>query len=403
MSLDLPATMRQLEAVAERLRQGLAEYMARLDALAAFARTLPLEALRRAAQESPRRLPFLPAEPLDPLPSAYDPPSLPYPWRALATDGSHIDLNRHLPLRCYLINIGRVAITYGAEEPPLLESTPHLFADSADLHLYDIATRKTIVVEGALVTLYRSGLEVQALASLVQRCTPPYPTVGLVDGSLVLWAPEGGQWPEVVRQRFVRAVFLQGLETLRLQAGRFPLAVGGYISLPNSAEVINTLRLALCTSPPGECPSLVAPEREPTCPCAVARGFTDRDLFRRLLEPGQRSGLFRSLSVLVREEYGANQAIYFFYLHAGPEVVRVEMPAWCARQPMLVGLLHASLLEQVRRGDGYPLVLQEAHEQAVISSADREAFRLLVEESLAQRHLPVYTSEKQRSKRLRSL
>jgi NurA-like 5'-3' nuclease len=60
-------------------------------------------------------------------------------------------------------------------------------------------------------------------------------------------------------------------------------------------------------------------------------------------------------------------------------------------------------LGQAECASGYPLALQEAHEQAVVSPADREAFRLLVEEALARRGLPVYTSEKQRSKRLRSL
>lgn len=403
MSLDLSATLRQLEPLAERLRQEMASHLARLDALVQHARQVPVETIQRAVRESPRRLPFLPAEPVEPLSSVYFPPPLSRPWRVLATDGSHIDINRHLPLRCYLINIGRVAITYGGNDSPVLDSTPCLFADPDDLRLYDTSTRKTILVEGPLVTLYRSGLEVQALASLARGCATPYPTVALLDGSLVLWAPEGGQWPEVVRQRFVRSLFLEGLETLRRQAQHSPLAVGGYISLPNSAEVVNALRLSLCSYPPGTCPSLAGKEATPSCPCAVGQGFTDRDLFRRLLQPGQRSGLFRSLSVLVQEEYGEAQAVYFFYLHAGEEIVRLEVPAWCAREEGLLALLHGAILEQVRQGLGYPMALQEAHEQAVVSTGDREAFRRLVEEALAQHGLPVYTSEKQRSKRLRSL
>lgn len=401
MSLDLAQTLRQLEPLAERLRQDLATHLARLDALVASARKVPLDTVQQAVRETPPRLPFLPGEPLEPIPSVYNAPALPRPWRVLAADGSHIDVSRHLPIHCYLINIGRVSITYGANDPTLMDSTPRLFADPEDLFLYDAATRKTVFVAGPLVNLYRTGLEVQALASLAQGCVTPCPTVALYDGSLVLWAPQGGQWPEVVRQRFVREVFLAGLDALRQQGLRFPLAVGGYISLPNSSEVVNALRLALCSHPPGECPTLT--RREASCPCAIALGFTDRDLFRRLLQPGQRSGLFRSRSVLVQEEYGEAQAVHFFYLHAGVEIARLEVPAWCAREPGLLDLLHAAVLEQVRRGLGYPLALQEAHEQAVVSSADRETFRFLVEETLAQRGLPVYTSEKQRSKRLRSL
>ncbi|MFN3975339.1 MAG: DNA double-strand break repair nuclease NurA [Dehalococcoidia bacterium] len=403
MSLDLAGTIRQLEALAERLRQDVASHLARLDALVAHARGTPLDAIQRVVRETPPRLPFLPGEPLEPVASAYSAQALPRPWRVLAADGSHIDVSRHLPIRCYLINIGRVSITYGAGDPPLMDSTPRLFGDPEDLSLYDPSSRRVIFMEGPLVNLYRTGLEVQALASLARECGAAHPTVALCDGSLVLWAPQGGQWPEVVRQRFVHGVFLTALEGLRQQGRRFPLAVGGYISLPNSSEVVNALRLALCIHPPGECPSLTRREAEPSCPCGVAQGFTDRDLFRRLLQPGQRSGLFRSLSALVREEYGEAQAVHFFYLHTGDELARLEVPAWCAQEPTLLDLLHSAVMEQVQRGLGYPLALQEAHEQAVVSSSDRETFRLLVEETLAERGLPVYTSEKQRSKRLRSL
>ena len=42
------------------------------------------------------------------------PPDVPQDWTALSVDGSHIDVDRHLPLRCHLINLGGCAITYGA-------------------------------------------------------------------------------------------------------------------------------------------------------------------------------------------------------------------------------------------------------------------------------------------------
>ena len=42
------------------------------------------------------------------------PPDVPQDWTALSVDGSHIDVDRHLPLRCHLINLGGCAITFGA-------------------------------------------------------------------------------------------------------------------------------------------------------------------------------------------------------------------------------------------------------------------------------------------------
>ena len=41
-----------------------------------------------------------PEGPLDSCP----PPEVPKDWTALSVDGSHIDVDRHLPLRCHLIN-----------------------------------------------------------------------------------------------------------------------------------------------------------------------------------------------------------------------------------------------------------------------------------------------------------
>jgi hypothetical protein len=45
----------------------------------------------------------------------------------------------------------------------------------------------------------------------------------------------------------------------------------------------------------------------------------------------------------------------------------------------------------------------EAHEQAVVTTSDRRYFVDLVEESLQDNRMAVFTSEKNRSKRLRWL
>ena len=43
------------------------------------------------------------------------PPEAPRDWVAVSLDGSHIDVDRHLPLRCHLINLGGCVITYGVK------------------------------------------------------------------------------------------------------------------------------------------------------------------------------------------------------------------------------------------------------------------------------------------------
>ena len=75
------------------------------------------------------------------------------------------------------------------------------------------------------------------------------------------------------------------------------------------------------------------------------------------------------------------------------------MPEWAALDKGLLSLTHTLILDQCRRGMGYPVALSEAHEQAVISGPDRQRFREMVDRSLTERGLPVYTSQKSRSKR----
>ena len=43
------------------------------------------------------------------------PPEVSQDWVALSVDGSHIDVDRHLPLRCHLINLGGCILTHGKD------------------------------------------------------------------------------------------------------------------------------------------------------------------------------------------------------------------------------------------------------------------------------------------------
>jgi NurA-like 5'-3' nuclease len=131
--------------------------------------------------------------------------------------------------------------------------------------------------------------------------------------------------------------------------------------------------------------------------CVQIAGVFDRELFARLLKPGERSGLFVSPSKIQRR-YGKHQ-VYFFYLRINGEIGRVEIPRWVAEDKSKVELVHSLIVDQCRRGQGYPIALSEAHEKAVVTGADRDNFWRMVDESLLEERLPVIESEKSRSKR----
>ena len=121
-----------------------------------------------------------------------------------------------------------------------------------------------------------------------------------------------------------------------------------------------------------------------------------------MLSQGERSDLFVSQSSVVKKRYGAHR-VYFFYLKVDDEIARVEIPQWVATDESRLNLVHSLILDQCRRGNGYPVALTEAHEQAVVTGVDRESFWQLVESSLVDERLPSLGSAKSQSKRMRWL
>jgi hypothetical protein len=115
------------------------------------------------------------------------------------------------------------------------------------------------------------------------------------------------------------------------------------------------------------------------------------------MDIGQRSARFRASSS------AEGTPSYFFYVNVGGETARVETPTWVALRPELLDLVHAVVLDQCARGNGYPRVLTEAHERAVLTTGDRQLFERLVEATVARYKLPERTSAKERSKRVRGI
>ena len=91
--------------------------------------------------------------------------------------------------------------------------------------------------------------------------------------------------------------------------------------------------------------------------------------------------------------------MFFFYLKVDGEIGRVEVPQWVAERDDLVDMVHSLVLDQCRRGLGYPVALMEAHEKAVVTASDRETFRLLVERAMVEQGVDMLVSGKSRSKR----
>ena len=368
---------KQGDKTAAQMRTALAQAKLGPDAWAAT----------RAQRESLPKPSFLAADCRDTPPSAKVslPEGIPDVYTALATDGSQIPLDRHAVAPCYLINVGQIALHYGTGERSTLASQATLHYTEEDLYQTEEGG-DPVPLSDKIVNNRRLLAESAALAALIET-HKGRDAIALVDDPLIVWTPSGES--EAEQKRTIDG-FCQMLAAG--QAHNTPVA--GYVSRPAHKDVVGTLRLTLC---------------EPGCPhalkdvCAELASLTDVQLFSHLLpRPGDRSPVFGSTNLSLKL-YPADQKIAFFYLNAGGEIARVEIPLWVAEDADLTDRVHRLVFDQARKGQGYPIALAEAHERAIVRGPERDAFFRLVENAFVRENLPALQTRKALSKRTRVL
>ena len=405
MALDLNQTTLQLLSAMDGVTKGAVSRAQRLSDTLERGLGVPADAAASRTAAVGRR-PYISARTgPEGLLGSIPPPEVPRDWSALSVDGSHIDVDRHLPLRCHLINLGGCALSYGGNFGCRMFSEPSLAVDDADLYLRrPDDPSDEVLIAGPLLGAIRTVREVERLADAVADLPQDRPALALLDGTLAFWDLQRGNYPRFVADTLIGKQLRIALVRLReASTDRRPVAVAAYTSRPRTTEVAGAVRLMLCDQDDDtECNRCCNARHSDRPRCDAAAGFDDRELFELLLEPGHRSPLYQpsrlaarfALGLTVGEDWNS-----FFYLHGGAEIARVEVPDWLADDPELLALAHAMLVKQCQRGLGYPVAISEAHEQAVISGHDRAEFRRVALMLLGQRGLPTSESAKSFSKR----
>lgn len=391
--LDLTKIARQMRGISEHLAQEAESARRRIHiAEQLMARALPHQSeLVASHQALSDRFSFTAAQPLEPLDTCIDLSPAPPAHTVFATDGSQISPSHHEIAYCYLLNVGRVVLHYGQSRYPLLDSLPEVVYRPEDLYLsrqWGISTEEWMGHRRTVLEAVVLG-ELGALMIADQPVTPS-PILAMVDGSLIYWFLE--PLPEAARDAILQPI-LAAWEQLRQQ--RIPLV--GYLSASRSGEALNFLRLEACPFASPDCQTHCAGKLD-TAPCQVFAPLRDVAFWATQLQPGQRGPLWQS-SAPVLEEYGDHQ-IYFCYVHVGAEIARLEMPRWVIEDDALLEQALQLTLTQVQKGYGYPVVLAEAHNQAVVRGSDRLRFFALLEQEMVRAGLPnVGTSVKEARKR----
>ncbi|MFN3374449.1 MAG: DNA double-strand break repair nuclease NurA, partial [Chloroflexus sp.] len=149
MSLNLAALGEQVRQMSQTIAREVRQRDARVvEVCERYLREIGREEHWAAAVKlSESSANWLLAAPVEPFDTVRNLPPIPTDYAIAATDGSHIDVDRHGEVSCYLINIGKVYIRYGAQPEARLESSPKLYFAETDLFFHDDTRR--IPIEGA--------------------------------------------------------------------------------------------------------------------------------------------------------------------------------------------------------------------------------------------------------------
>jgi hypothetical protein len=305
-----------------------------------------------------------------------------------AADGSQIYPDVHGAAMYWLINIGVFVYFHGSDDLPQVVTEPQLFFRDQDVH--DADGRP---IPNAAINARRAVAEMQMLAREVfKRRDAPRPALALYDGPLL--SLQMGK--EVLNAQGLSDAYHEAIFRLREQAA----AAVGYVDRPSSRFLIYTLYLMSL-----EPQEITRPALQTT---GVLETLTDADLYRRILNPGERSALMIQQSPQnkeYKERYGIEHEIAFFYLNVASAIqesylARIEVPMAVARDKAMIDTIHALLYAQCQITDRYPYALTRADEIAVVQGHEKSALDSMIAVELLRQRQRVETSQKLSSKGL---
>ena len=302
------------------------------------------------------------------------------PYSILAADGSQINPSRHDPIPFGLINTGAFYIC------PAGNMRPMEYKQSLLLSYEDVYTEEGLLSERN-VSLIRDFHERKFLAELAKE-RQQETLITLTDGPLELYHEQ----LETKTYREYFSGFIKALTDLQ----KTNSIVAGYIDKPYSDLVVRLLELTL----------LKKEEYEKVGKKRFFTGTADWHLFDEILQPGERSAIFRIQS-LSSDKLNPDLVPHFFYFKPQNAfentLARVEIPAWITSQPEQINLLHFALNEECRQlgSKAYPYSLHRAHEIALVQLNEKKDIENRITSELLSKNIRIEgISQKQGAKDL---
>lgn len=255
-----------------------------------------------------------------------------------AIDGSYLLYGHHEGVHAALINHGIVVFHYAEKSSVVFQSKTAVLGPDV---LLDTPKPPRETVE--------SWMLAQELLLIGSQTSEEIDKVlYLLDGSLS-W------WQQHFAHGLPHGVLLQQLFA---DVQKNNTMYASYTSAPRSRDIIKFLNMG----------------DEVGSAMQGCESLCDADIFLPLLSPGERTVCFcKQLP-----EYDTAVCPAFFYLRLPNECVRVEIPSWIARDAQRLSWVHAIMVDQCDKGNGYPIASAYAHEQANIAPADKQFFNNLL-------------------------
>jgi hypothetical protein len=306
-------------------------------------------------------------------------------YSVIAVDGSQIYPDHHVQgTDCFLVNAAGCFLSYKTSGMAQFFSEPQVFVPEYFLSIFPYFSID-------LVDLVREEKEFNLMvahAPQLQKMNSDRPLLALFDGNLLFWHLQAK--PSHVRDFFVQK-YCDKLEQLYQER----VLVAGYLSASQFRDLVDICKAGL----PGVIDLNEALRGQLL---QQLETMTDVDLLEYVLAPYERTTILSS-TIDITALYPAALKPYFFYLHVGTEIVRIEIPAWIAADETMVDTICDICLDQCTKGYGYPVALAEAHGHAVVKGADRDFFYHMIYKQAVSQNKRIMLSQKSLKKRLMSI
>ena len=286
-----------------------------------------------------------------------------------STDGSTLEADRDLPIEFAAINVGYVNINYGDDPKSEFDSALSFYTDPK---IQEIDSR--VLSDVNSMSALRHVMEMEYLADKMGDFKTDAIKLGFIDGNFYPNFALSHINNNSLKQLLIKRLKVVAEKVITLAKDNTYII--SYNSSPKSIHITSKMD------------------------AKISSDFRDSEIFTELLENNQRSAVFNEISKDTDEK--SLTPVSFVYLNNSYEIAKLEFIKDTINKDAM-DKIHSLMLSQVQKGNGYPKILIESHEQAVISQSDRKSISILTERELNANNLKYTTTQKYQSKQSRNI